>query len=154
MRDRELPGKDIRRIGIMLSAIEALPVRTKGLDMMLTVVYRLNNESNGCSFHLSESAFSLQSGGNVYDPAVGSDSFGAIVFEAETSGYRDPESLDMFSEEAFALTGWFNGIRELLATDAQIEIDFCEDENDVELIDNPNNDAWNALEKIWENYNR
>lgn len=89
LRHPTLSGSEVRRIGTVLFALERLPRSTPGVAVGLSVAYRYNNESTYCELFISDSELRLSSGGNAYDPAVGSDNYGQTVFEMETSGFKD-----------------------------------------------------------------
>jgi len=119
-------GYTVRQIGTVLFALERLPRATPGVAVSFSLVYRFNHESSGCDLFISESEFRLETGGNTYDPEVGSDSYGDTIFEMETSGFRRG------SADSFEVVGWLNQFDELLNLGGQIEIDYLGDDEDVD----------------------
>jgi hypothetical protein len=132
---------DLRQIGAVLFALERLPRSTPGIAVGVGLVYRNNKESCFSDFYISESEFRLSSGGNTYDPAVGSDSYSTTAFELETSGFREGNS------ESDETVGWFNQFDELLGLEAAIEIEYNGDDEQVNWSDEGNVSFWNELEE-------
>lgn len=136
-----LTGKEVRRVGTVLFALERLPRPTPGVAVGLGVVYRFNNESTYCELFISESEFRLSGGGNTYDPAVGSDSYGQTIFEMETSGFREG------SGDSYEVAGWFGSVRELLNMESKIDIEYLGDDESVDWSDEGSEDFWHELEE-------
>jgi hypothetical protein len=82
----------------------------------------------------------LSSGGNTYDPGVGSDNYSSVVFEAETSGYRT-------STDWFAISGWVESFKELLNMESRISIDDNSDHESVNWDDEDSEDYWGQLKE-------
>jgi hypothetical protein len=141
LRHPTLSGNDMRRIGTVLFALERLPRSTPGAAVGLSVVYRYNNESTYCELFISESELRLTSGGNTYDPAVGSDSYSQSILEMETSGFKDG------CTDSYEVTGWFNSVSELLNMESRIEIEYLGDDGEVDWSDEGSEDFWEDIEE-------
>lgn len=129
----------VRKIGTVLFALERLPRSTPGVAVSLGLVDRFNNESCFSDLYISEDEFRLSSGGNTYDPGVGSDSYSSTAFELETSGFRDGNA---DSEE---VAGWFAQFDQLLGLDAAIEIEYLGDDEQVDWSEVSSEEFWDEL---------
>ncbi len=140
--ENNLSPYQLRQIAVVIYALEHLPHYVEGISIGLGIVYRLNNESSFCEFYISESEFRLTSGGNTYDPGIGSDSYSSTIFELETSGYRDGDS------ESYEVTGWFNQVQELLNMEAEIEFEDNGDDSEIDWNADPNGNGWEKLYEL------
>lgn len=139
LRTDTSPGV-VRKIGTVLFALERLPRSTPGVAVSLGLVNRFNNESCFSDIYISEDEFRLSSGGNSYDPAVGSDSYSSNAFELETSGYRDGDA------ESGEVAGWFNQFDELLGLGATIQIEYIGEDEMVDWSAEGTENFWEELE--------
>lgn len=131
-----LSGREVREVGAVLFALERLPRSTPGIAVGLTLAYRANNESTFCELFVSENELRLSKGGNTYDPAVGSDSYGITCLEMETSGYRDGAS------DSGEVISWFDSINELLSIGNVVDLEYLGDDRTVDWFDEGCEDFW------------
>jgi hypothetical protein len=103
----DLTPRQISELGVFLYAVERLPMVTEGISMALMLKLTVNNERNYQEVRLDEESFRLEEGGYVYDPAVGGDSFGTVIFEVSKGGGRDGEPFEAveFMESFAAVAG-------------------------------------------------
>lgn len=135
----KVSAAQVRDISKVLYALERLPRPTPGIAIGLTVAYHYNNECTYCELFISEEEFRISSGGNTYDPGVGSDSYGETLFEMETSGFRDG------SADWYQLSGWFDSARELLNMEHRISIEDLGDDGEIDWSDEESEDYWDKL---------
>lgn len=135
----KVSASQVRDISKVLYALERLPRPTPGIAIGLTVAYHFNNECTYCELFISEEEFRISSGGNTYDPSVGSDSYGETLFEMETSGFRDG------SADWYQLSGWFDSARELLNMEHRISIEDLGDDSEIDWSDEETEDYWDKL---------
>lgn len=111
----KITPKEVNALENALYALDRLPLVTPGAYSEFGIVYRAGtkefNEMHYIDFRISESAFEISEGGNVYDIAVGSDHFSVPGWTVETSGYRNAEC-DLYELE--------NSINEYLNLGADI----------------------------------
>jgi hypothetical protein len=88
LRRPELKPVEIVQIGKCLFALARLPRVTRGSSMSVGLVRRTPEEMNFYTVRLDCESFGLNSGGSVYDPAVGSDTFSTAQLEVRV-GWRD-----------------------------------------------------------------
>ena len=75
--------------------------------MAVMLKFSRNHESIYKQVRIDEESFHLDKGGYVYDPAVGGDSFGNVIFEVSEGGGRDGEIFEAveFMESFLASAG-------------------------------------------------
>lgn len=132
VRRAEITAEQLHHLAVLLHGLERLPAATPGLDVTLSLVYERGGEMSYKAIDLDAQTFELSAGGSVYDPSVGSDSYGDDVFMVETSGYRDGDDL--------AIVEWLMGFKERTA-DATIRLDLDE-ACEVDWSDEPDPEAW------------
>lgn len=126
----------LRKIAAFLFALERLPYSTPNVSLDLAIVERINENLAYVSVELDGQFFRLSSGGSVYSPYVGSDSFSETMFEIEAGGFREG-STSSFND-------WLDAF---VSAAGSIEI---EGDIDFELTEPEANDGWSRLEKYWE----
>lgn len=128
----------LKKISAFLYALERLPYATPSLFLDLAIMERRDEKLSYVSVELDGQSFRLSTGGSVYSPDVGSDSFSETLIEIETGGFREG-STDDFSLwlEAFVSAG---GIIEV------------EGDDDISLTEPAPDDGWDRLEKYWESH--
>lgn len=92
LRKPTLKPQQIAQMAAFLYAVQRLPVVTEGVNMSISLVYRVGRESNYKQVHIDRESFRLESGGYAHEEGVGGDSFGGILFEAFAGGGRDGDS--------------------------------------------------------------
>lgn len=92
---------EIRNISTFLCALERLPYATPDISISLACEVREGRELVYMDASICEGYFRLSTGGHVYDPGVGGDSFSECVFEVEAGGFR--------SGDAFSFQCWIDG---------------------------------------------
>jgi hypothetical protein len=132
----DITAEQIHRMAHLLFGLERLPLATAGLIADLTLSYRRDDGSSFQAIHLDDSSFSLSAGGSVYDPNVGSDSFGDDVLMVETGGYREVKRSQ--------LADW---LAEFASRVETAEIDMGLDNGDIEWDDEPDESAWERAAK-------
>ena len=125
----------LRKIATFLYALERLPYATPNVALDLAFMERIDENLSYVSVELDEQSFRLATGGSVFSPDVGGDSFSETSFEIETGGFRDG-STEAFNEwlHAFASAG------------ATIEI---QGDDDADLTEPAPDDGWERLENYW-----
>jgi hypothetical protein len=82
-------------LGNALYALGKLPNITVGSSCKFGITYRHGDEDFSemryIEIGISETSFSISTGGSVYDKAVGSDSFSTLDWVIESSGYKSTE---------------------------------------------------------------
>lgn len=126
----------LRKIAAFLFALERLPFSTPNVSLELAIVERINENLAFVSVELDSQFFRLSSGGSVYSPDVGSDSFSETRLEIETGGFRDGSTSDF--------NDWLDAF---VSAAGSIEI---EGDIDFELTEPAADDGWGRLEKYWE----
>ncbi len=116
-RRNDITAMQMHHLAVLLFGLEHLPVATPGIDVTLILAYRTGDNMNYQSVDLDDNTFSLSSGGSVYDPSTGSDSYSDEVLMVEATGYRDANEM--------AMVEWLMGFKERIA-DADIRIDLDE----------------------------
>lgn len=131
--------EELKNLAIVKLAFQRLPRTTPGVHICLGVVLRNGNESNCCDLEISDSRSSISTGGNVYDPGVGSDSFSNTLFECESSGFRDG------AIDAFEIGSWQAAAQELLNCGATLSFEnYCE-EAEIGWDSTFESDPWEEL---------
>lgn len=100
-------------LGNALYALQRLPQITRGARVQFGVSYRTGadfyHQVRYIDFSLSESAFTIHTGGCVYERDAGTDSFARTEWLIETNGYRettaDLSTLEHTVEEYLRLDG-------------------------------------------------
>lgn len=128
----------LKKIASFLHALERLPYATPGVSLDLAFMERVDENLSYTSVELSEQAFRLSTGGSVYSPDVGGDSFSETSFEIETGGFRDGSTA--------AFDEWLDAF---VSAGGTIEI---EGDDDVDLTEAAPGDGWDRLEKYWETH--
>lgn len=116
----------IRQLAAFLFALERLPKTTPGIDLCLTVNYRFGAELSYHDVYLSDSELRLTTGGSVYDPGVGSDSYSTLVLDMNPTGYVEGHIASP------AIIDWLGGFEELLNLGGRFDIDYFGDDAAVD----------------------
>lgn len=125
----------LRKIATLLYALERLPYATPNVALDLAFMERIDENLSYVSVELDEQSFRLSTGGSVFSPDVGSDSFSESTFEIETGGFRDG------STEAF-----HEWLRAFASAGSTIEI---QGDDDSDLNAPAPDDGWERLENYW-----
>ena len=135
----ELTPRQITQLGVFLYAVERLPMVTEGVSMALRLIYRMNQEHTYKQVRIDQDSFQLDAGGYVYDPAVGGDSFGEVVFEASVGEGRDGDPFQaMEFMEAFSGAAADSGYQVVVEDDTDEAFDQWEQDMPA--------DPWEGLE--------
>jgi len=126
----------LRKIAAFLYALERLPYATSDVSLDLAIMERINENLAYVSVELDGHSFRLSTGGAVYSPDVGGDSFSETVFEIETGGFREG-STSAFSD-------WLDAF---VSASGTIEI---QGDDDADLTEPAPGDGWDRLERYWE----
>lgn len=126
----------LRKIAAFLYALERLPYATPGVSLDLAIMERINENLAYVSVELDGQSFRLSTGGSVYSPDVGGDSFSETVFEIETGGFREGSTS--------AFIDWLDVFVSAAGT---IEI---QGDDDADLTEPAPEDGWDRLERYWE----
>ena len=120
IRPRGMPGPTIQGLARALHALGRLPLPTEGVNVVVTVSNRFNQELSYHDLTINETEFELGTGGSVYDPNVGSDSYSRDVFSA--SQYSCEGSSD-------DIYNWLEGAKQILSFGGSVSVeDFNEDD--------------------------
>lgn len=139
LRRASLSGRDVHRIGKLLFALERLPRSTSGISIGMTVSHRANDEMTYRDIFISESVFWMNTGGSVYTPGVGSDSYSSTVFHVETGGYRA-------GTDFYEVSTWADSFRELLNMTRKVEFeDLDEDAGQIDWDDEGSETYWDEI---------
>ncbi len=137
LRHPSLTPRDLHLAAKVLLALMRLPRPTPGIAIDMTISYRFNNELSYRGIFISEESFRLQSGGSIYTPGVGSDSYSADDIEMEIGGFRS-------NVDFFLVSGWLESCRELLNMSAEVSFeDLGDDDVDWDVEDSE--DYWDKL---------
>lgn len=142
----DLTAKQVRDIGALILAAQALPLPTKGIDIELTIkFYSDDGSTRHQSLHLSDEVFNLDVGGySVSD--CGGDSYGDDVLDMEIGGYRHEEA-----PAWMAVSGWLEQFKDS-ALDLNYELDISAD--GLSTLDwefEPDESAWDNVESYESN---
>jgi len=102
----ELEPQVIAQLAAFLYAMQRLPQVTESMSMGVRLVYEFNEERTWRQIRLEDSSFILETGGYVFTPGIGGDSYSERLFEVYAGGGRegDPfaasEFAQMFAEAA------------------------------------------------------
>lgn len=131
-RRKDVTPEQMHHLAVLLFGLERLPLATPGLHAELSLSCRSESAMHYHSIHLDESTFELLSGGSVYDPNAGSDSFSTQALMVEIGGVREANAQEMVA--------WLLGFRERVPDDdIAIELaEGCDLDWDVE----PDESAW------------
>lgn len=135
---KSLDPDRLYKLAKFLFALERLPYVTPGISFDLAITQRIDEDLSYVSVELSEDAFRLSTGGSIYTPDIGSDSYSETNFEVESGGYREGTTED-FSQ-------WLSVFR---AMDGGISIDDMS-EADIDLTQEVPDDGWGRLAAYWE----
>jgi hypothetical protein len=84
----ELTPRQIVSIGRALHGLGRLPLRTPGLDIHISLFYKMGEGYQSYDMYISESRFATESGGYDNFGGLGTDSFSGITFSVGI-GYRE-----------------------------------------------------------------
>ncbi len=126
----------LKDIAAFLHALQRLPYATPGVSMDLLMTARVDGCLSYVSVELSSEVFRLSTGGSVYSPEVGSDSYSSATFEIETGGFREGTTED-FRE-------WLD---QFDAAEGVIEV---HGDWDADLTESAPDDGWSRLAAYWE----
>jgi hypothetical protein len=139
-RRSDITAEQIHHLAVLLFALERLPLATPGVHVSLTLSYRGENEMSCQSIDLDESSFTLSTGGSVYDPSVGTDSYGDDVLMVEVGGFRDAKWMQFVD--------WLSGFKNRLE-DAEIKTDL-DDSSNIDWSEGPDESAWERAAKQYD----
>jgi hypothetical protein len=139
LRRDDITAMQMHHLAVLLFGLEHLPVATPGIDVTLSLSYRRGNDMNYHSVDLDDTTFALSTGGSVYDPSVGSDSYSEEVLMVEATGYRDVKDM--------AIVEWLMGFKERVV-DADIRVDLDE-ACEVDWTTEPDESAWERAAKLY-----
>ena len=137
---KTLEPAELRKMAAFLFALERLPYATVGVSIDLAITQRVERNLSYVSVEISDDAFRLSTGGSVYSPDVGSDSYSETGFEVETGGYREGTT-EAFKE-------WLEMFR---ATHGSYSIEDIGDD-DIDLTEEAPADGWDRLAAYWDSY--
>lgn len=130
--------ESLKKIAAFLYALERLPYATPDVSLDLAIMGRGDENLSYTSVEMDGQSFRLSTGGSVYSPDVGSDSFSETTFEIEAGGFRDG------STEAFS--DWLDAF---VSAKGAIEI---QGDDDADLTEPAPNDGWDRLAKYWDTH--
>ena len=126
----------LRKIASFLYALERLPYTTPEVSLDFAIMERVCGNLSYVSVELDSQSFRLSTGGSIYSPDVGSDSFSETMFQVEMGGFRDG-STEAFNDwlVAFASAGGY------------VEV---QGDDDADLTEETPEDGWVRLGRYWE----
>lgn len=131
---------DVRKMATFLFALERLPYATPGVSMDVGIMERVDGNLSYVSVEIDDGVFRLSTGGHVYSPDVGGDSYSETYFHLETGGFREGTS------EGFE--NWLESFGSAAGTYAIEEI-ACDE---IDLTEEARLDGWDRLEAYWESH--
>ena len=134
----DITPEQIHHLAVLLFGLERLPLATPGVGIELSLSDRTENDMNYQSISLDESSLSLSTGGSVYTPGAGSDTFGEDLLLAEVSGYRRNGSMS-FRE-------WIVDFKSRIESD-EVTLSLNSGECDVDWSQEPDEAAWERAAK-------
>ena len=84
----------MRDIAAFLHALRNLPYATPDVSLDLALMSRIDGNLGYVGIELSDQALRLTTGGSVYSPDVGSDSYSTTTVEMEPGGFREGTTED------------------------------------------------------------
>lgn len=133
-----LEPAELRKMAAVLFALERLPYGSEGVSIDLAISQRIEGNLSYVSMEISGDAFRLSTGGSVYSPDVGSDSYSETKFEVETGGYREGATEDF--------ADWLDVF---CTTVGPYSIDDIGDD-DIDLTEGAPADGWDRLAVYWD----
>lgn len=128
--------ESLKDIAVFLHALRRLPYATPEVSLDLALMTRVDENLSYVSVELDDQAFRLSTGGSVYSPDVGSDSYSSTTVEIELGGFREGSTQDF--------EDWLD---QFVSAGGTIEIQGgC----DVDLTESAPDDGWDRLERYWE----
>lgn len=93
LRREDLTPQQICGLGKLLHGLQRLPRPTAQMEIAITISNKGEENLFYRSLELFESSFDLSSGGVMYTPGVGSDSYTSFSFQVETGGFRSDATI-------------------------------------------------------------
>lgn len=128
----------LKKIAAFLYSLERLPYVTPEISLDLAIMDRVDENLSYASVELDSQSFRLSTGGSVYSPDVGSDSYSETTFEIEAGGFREGST-----------QGFSDWLDTFVSTGGTIEI---QGDDDADLSELAPDDGWDRLEKYWETH--
>ena len=138
---KDVTAHQIALLGKLLFGLERLPRLTPEVSINLTLNYRFNNERSEYTIRLDKDSFRLDSGGYVYDPQVGGDSYGSTAMEVGV-GWRGD------CLEVYEILVWIDSCGETMSSaEYKINIDYHGEETFDWYIDKngARGDSWDMV---------
>lgn len=123
-------------IAAFLYALQRLPYATPDVSLDFALMSRIDEDLSYVSVELNDQSFRLSTGGSVYSPDGGSDSYSSASFEIELGGFREGTTQD-FEE-------WLD---QFVSASGVIEI---QGDWDTDLTESAPDDGWDRLNRYWE----
>lgn len=123
-------------IAAFLHALGRLPYATPDVSLDLALMTRFGENLSYVSVELDDQAFRLSTGGSVYSPDVGSDSYSSTTVEIELGGFREGTTQDF--------EDWLD---QFVSAGGVIEI---QGDCDADLTESAPDDGWDRLDRYWE----
>jgi len=126
----------LKDIAAFLHALRRLPYATPDVSLDLALMTRIDENLSYVSVELDDQSFRLSTGGSVYSPDVGSDSYSSTTVEIELGGFREGTTQDF--------EDWLD---QFVSAGGGIEI---QGDCDVDLTEGAPDDGWDRLDRYWE----
>jgi hypothetical protein len=88
----DLEPRVIAQLAAFLYALQRVPQITEGISMGVRLVYEFDEERSWRQIRLNDSSFTLETGGYVFTPGIGGDSYSERIFEAYAGGGREGDA--------------------------------------------------------------
>lgn len=136
----DLTPAQIRDLAVVLLALEALPLPVDGADVWVTLKHYHDSGTSYISLHLSDTVFTLESGGYSRSE-FGGDSYGSEALEMEIGGYRSNEAPAWLE-----VSGWMENFKNSVL-DSSFELEIS-NEGDLPKLDwevETDESAWESV---------
>jgi hypothetical protein len=140
----ELRPSELRDLAALILGLEMLPYPTPDLEVDLILRYQNEDGSRHQSLRLSDSVFTLSSGG-YYKSECGGDSYGETVLDMEIGGCRLEEAPGWM-----AASVWLSDFKESIQdTACELEVS-CSGHSELDWDAEPDDERWECAKSYTE----
>jgi hypothetical protein len=115
---KDITAQQLHNLALLLFGLQALPSPTAGLNVTLILSCTSGDDMHYHSVNLTDETFELSTGGHIYTPGAGHDSYSQTALMVETTGYRDANEAE--------IAKWIIGFKQR-TIDGDIRVDLEED---------------------------
>jgi hypothetical protein len=128
----------LRSLSHVLLFLRRLPQKTEAVDCVLTFSLGFGDEMSFAECELDANGLRLGTGGSVYDPMVGGDSFSGTCYELTPEGDREGSDCEVYE--------WIGCAKSLLAMGGRLAVeDYSTDE--IEWDESDTDRLWGMLDR-------